>query len=50
MSHHFGVGLNATLRRRNHSNYEGDGGTCPTRGGDEFHFKVGVSIGAYGYS
>jgi hypothetical protein len=36
----FGVGL-----MLHYSNHEGDGGTCPTRGGDEFHFKVGVSIG-----
>jgi hypothetical protein len=41
MTHLFGVGLMLY-----YSNHEGDGGTCPTCGGDEFYFKVGVSIWA----
>jgi hypothetical protein len=40
MTHLFGAGL-----MLHYSNHKGVGGTCPTCGGDEFHFKVGVSIG-----
>ena len=40
MTHLFGVGL-----MLHYGNHEGDGGTCPTCGGNEFHFRSASVLG-----